>query len=52
MKKVKYLTLAILIERRRLESMALRLGFLHPKVIRQSKKIDKLIYQAQKCLAS
>lgn len=52
MKKIKYLTLEILIERRRLVSMAERLGLLHPCVIRQSKKLDRLINQVQQRVAS
>ncbi|MFZ5645666.1 MAG: aspartyl-phosphate phosphatase Spo0E family protein [Bacillota bacterium] len=41
-----------MIERKRLESMAEKFGLLHPNVIRQSKKLDKLINQIQQRLAS
>lgn len=52
MKKVKFLALEIMIERQRLESMAERFGLLHPTVLRQSKKLDKLVNQIQQRLAS
>lgn len=52
MKNVKYITLEILIERRRLESMIKRFGPMHQRVIRQNKKVAKLLYQIQQKAAS
>lgn len=37
----------ILLERKRLETMASKLGLLHPRVIRQSRKLDRLIIKIQ-----
>lgn len=50
MKGINYLALEISIERRRLESMAERMGLAHPRVLRQSRKLDKLIVKIQSSL--
>lgn len=42
------LTQKILTERKRLEYLAQMLGLQHPSVIKQSQKLDKLIFTVQR----
>jgi|GEM_PF-4146518 len=52
MKSGKYLTLEILIEHRRLESMIKRFGPMHQRVLRQNRKVSILLHQIQEKVAS
>lgn len=50
MKNIYTLNVQLYIERKRLEAMVGKYGLLHPRVITQSQKLDKIIFQLQRLM--